>query len=139
MSTARRNGEGERWAAHLRSIVEENGGALATVEVMCDQPEPQPNGKRRRPLHGVRYDGKTDVLEFAVGGHRERPVRYFIAAPRTFDVTESHGRRVVIVGDASGTRTLISLFAAGAAAATARPAPSRVIAIPSHYGLSRRF
>jgi hypothetical protein len=125
-------------AEYLRSIVGRNGGVLATVEVLGEREGPQGNGKRRRKLHGVRYDGREDVLEFAVGGSDERPLRYFIAAPRRFNVKESHGRRVVIVGDASGTRTRISLFDAEPAPAAARPAPSRAITSTWQRGVSRR-
>jgi hypothetical protein len=128
MRTSRPKGEGEQWAEHLRSIVEHNGRALATVEVVGDQLGSQTRGKRRRPLDGVRYDGKTDVLEFVIGGSHEWPVRCFIVAPRTFNVVESGDKRVVIVGDASGARTLIRFFGVDPVPVATRAGASRAIA-----------
>jgi hypothetical protein len=140
MRTITRKLEGEQWIEYFRSIAPDGGGLLASFEVVHEEPSPTPNGKRR-PLHGINYDVAQDVLEFAVGGHAasEPPLRYFISAPRTIKAAESRGGRVIVVEDASGARTLISLFSVAPASAVQRQSSSRVATLASQNAIPGRF
>jgi hypothetical protein len=133
--------QGRHWADYFGSIASQNGGVLATVEVLCERLAPHANGSRKRPLREARYDVEADVLELLIGGTQatERSVRYFISAPRTVQVAEWASGRSIVVQDASGARTLITLFNANAAPAGARRPPSRALTPASHNGSTPRL
>jgi Family of unknown function (DUF5335) len=133
--------KGRHWADYFGSIACQNGGVLATVEVLCEPLPLQANGNRRRPLREARYDLDADVLELLIGGSQatERSVRYFISAPRTVSVAEWEGGRAIVVQDASGARTLIRLFNANAAQSAAMRSSSRGLTPASHNGSTPRL
>jgi hypothetical protein len=131
--------EREQWAEYFRSIVLDTGGVLATVEVTREQLIGPPSGKRRS-LHAISYHATKDLLELAVGGHAagEPRLRYLISAPRTVEVAESRTGRVIVVQDASGTRTLIRLFNVSSLSGVAEQHASRGANLPSQNGHFRR-
>jgi Family of unknown function (DUF5335) len=136
MSAATRNLNEEQWFDYFSSIPLADG-VLASVELMGQRPGSPPSAS---PLQAISYDADRDLLELAVGGRTNgnSPLRYFIAAPRSVNVEESSGMKMILVQDASGARTLIRLLEAAPAAAEAERPASRAAAVTSRNGNSPR-
>ena len=139
MSTTTRKLQAEHWVEYFDAIRLDNCPVLASVQVMGEQPSTG-NGLPRR-LHAIGYDSRRDLLEVAVGFSRsgEAPLHYFIASPRNVDVAEWDGTRTILVEDASGAQTLISLFNVGPVNATSTSPASRAAPPASHNSQPERF
>jgi hypothetical protein len=140
MSASTRKLQADQWMEYFDSIPLDVYPVLASVQVMGDRPSGSGNGSRRR-LHAIGYDEHQDLLEVSVGFSRggDSPLRFLIASPRNVDVAESDGTRTILVEDASGAQTLISLFNVGLVSATSTRFAARVAPLVSHNGRSWRF
>jgi hypothetical protein len=102
----------ERWPEYFEAL----GGCSERMRVSLEVVDERGrlDGPRRRPpeLRAIGYDRGQDLLELATGAHDGGlpGLRYFIAAPRQIRVERWGARIDLLIGDASGTRTLIRLF-----------------------------
>jgi hypothetical protein len=106
------------WARRLQTVARERAGAATTVELL---PAPGAGRQAGLPLLSIGYDPAADVLEIAVGrGQARHPLlRYFLAGPRTLELSEDGRELAIVVEDAQRARTLVRIGAGGATAADA--------------------
>jgi hypothetical protein len=96
------------WHGYFEAISLDGEVLLASVTVGAERPHGE-NGAIGRPLHAIRYDSDADEIEIHVGqpAPREAVLHYFVSSPRSIQVHEQAGGKVIAVDDASGARTLI--------------------------------
>jgi hypothetical protein len=102
--------ETDDWHGYFEAISVGGEVLLASVTVGPERPDGE-NGAIGRPLHAIRYDSDADEIEIHVGqpAPRDAVLHYFVSSPRSIQVQEQAGGKVIAVYDASGVRTLIQV------------------------------
>jgi hypothetical protein len=102
--------ETHEWHGYFEAINLDGALLLASVTVGAERPAGD-RGDIGRPLHAIRYDADADEIEIHVGqpAPRDAVLHYFVSSPRSIQVHEQVGGKVIAVDDASGVRTLIQV------------------------------
>jgi hypothetical protein len=118
--------DADAWAECLAAIAPAGQRLVASVTLLGREAAARAEPGVERTLHAIGYDSARDVLEVGLGGASHGPaLRHFICGPRLIALSACGDVRSILVADATGARTSISLRRI-APAASAAEQPGRV-------------
>jgi hypothetical protein len=103
----------ELWGSYFEQVTQTRRGAPVSVQVVGR--DRVRHFVRPRTLREIGYRAVEDVLELAVDGPLPAlgGLRYLIPSPRRVELDRSGASHGILIEDANGTVTLISVFCPG--------------------------